>query len=117
MYFFREGIGLLCRRDFLGAFHIGRIRNPHSRTQLPRSHLASTAECAGSLIALVGCSHRDTVRHVMMYEVLISTTVALVLLPLNFWFAAELVLVVASLATFWELRHHVFGEPGVTAKH
>jgi hypothetical protein len=44
----------------------------------------------------------------MIYEVLISTTIAMVLLPLNFWSAAELVLVVASLATLWELRHSLW---------
>jgi hypothetical protein len=40
----------------------------------------------------------------MMYEVLISTTIAMVLLPFNFWFAAEVVVSVGLLATFWELQ-------------
>lgn len=40
----------------------------------------------------------------MMYEVIISTTLAMVLLPLNFWIAAELVVLVGLLTMFWELR-------------
>jgi hypothetical protein len=46
----------------------------------------------------------------MMYEVLIPTTVAVVLLPLNFWSAAEIVLWVALATVFWELRHAVLGD-------
>ena len=45
----------------------------------------------------------------MMYEVLIPTTVATVLLPLDFWSAAEIVLWVALATVFWELRHAVLG--------
>ena len=45
----------------------------------------------------------------MMYEVLIPTTVATVLLPVDFWSAAEIVLWVALTTVFWELRHAVFG--------
>lgn len=44
----------------------------------------------------------------MTYEVLISTTIAIVLLPLNFWAAAELVIIVALFATCWEFRRTVF---------
>ena len=44
----------------------------------------------------------------MMYEVLIPTTVATVLLPLEFWSAAEIVLWVALATVSWELRHAVF---------
>ena len=40
----------------------------------------------------------------MIYEVIISTTIAMVLLPLNFWVAAELVMLVGLLTIFWELR-------------
>ncbi len=40
----------------------------------------------------------------MMYEVIISTTLAMVLLPLNFWIAAELVVLVGLLTILWELR-------------
>ena len=48
----------------------------------------------------------------MMYEVLIPTTVATVLLPLDFWSAAEMVLWVAFEAIgFWELRDAVLGGP------
>jgi hypothetical protein len=46
----------------------------------------------------------------MMYEVLISTTIAMVLLPFNFWIAAELVVLVGFLTTFWKLRDDVLGE-------
>lgn len=45
----------------------------------------------------------------MMYEVLIPTTVAMVLLPFNFWSAAEIVLWVALATVFWELRDAVLG--------
>ena len=45
----------------------------------------------------------------MMYEVLIPTTLAMVLLPLNFWSAAEIVLWVALITVFWELRDAVLG--------
>jgi hypothetical protein len=44
----------------------------------------------------------------MMYEVLISTTIAMVLLPFNFWFAVELVLLVGLFTTLWELREMFF---------
>ena len=40
----------------------------------------------------------------MMYEVLIPTTVAAVLLPFDFWSAAEIVLWVAMVTVFWERR-------------
>ena len=40
----------------------------------------------------------------MMYEVLIPTTVAMVLLPFDFWGAAEIVLWVALVTVSWELR-------------
>jgi hypothetical protein len=40
----------------------------------------------------------------MVYEVLISTTIAMVLLPLNFWIAAELVVFIGMLTMAWELR-------------
>jgi hypothetical protein len=46
----------------------------------------------------------------MMYEVLIPTTVAMILLPLNFWSAAEIVLWVALATVFWELRHALLGD-------
>jgi hypothetical protein len=39
----------------------------------------------------------------MLYEVLISTTIAMVLLPFNFWITAELVLLVGLVTTAWEL--------------
>jgi len=45
----------------------------------------------------------------MMYEVLITTTVAMVLLPFKFWSAAEIVLWVALVTVFWELRDAVLG--------
>lgn len=45
----------------------------------------------------------------MMYEVLIPTTLAIVLLPLNFWSAAEIVLWVALITVCWELRDVVLG--------
>ena len=45
----------------------------------------------------------------MMYEVLISTTIAMILLPLNFWTAAEVVVVVGSITMLWELRDDVLG--------
>jgi hypothetical protein len=45
----------------------------------------------------------------MMYEVLIPTTVAMVLLPFNFWSAAEIVLWVALVTVCWELRDAVLG--------
>ena len=40
----------------------------------------------------------------MMYEVLISTTIAIILLPFNFWFAAEVVASVGLLTIFLELH-------------
>ena len=40
----------------------------------------------------------------MVYEVLISTTIAMVLLPFNFWIAAELVVFIGMLTMAWELR-------------
>ena len=43
-------------------------------------------------------------RYVMVYEVLISTTIAMVLLPFNFWIAAELVVFIGMLTMAWELR-------------
>ena len=42
----------------------------------------------------------------MLYEVLISMTIAIVLLPFNFWFAAELVILVGLPTVFWELQRH-----------
>ena len=47
---------------------------------------------------------RCQVRYVMVYEVLISTTIAMVLLPFNFWIAAELVVFIGMLTMAWELR-------------
>ena len=56
------------------------------------------------------CSTSETPSEVpMMYEVLIPTTVATVLLPLDFWSAAEIVLWVALATVFWELRDAVLG--------
>ena len=52
----------------------------------------------------------------MMYEVLIPTTVAMVLLPFNFWSAAEIVLWVALVTVFWELRDAVLANPRHTMK-
>ena len=46
----------------------------------------------------------------MMYEVLISTTIAMILLPLNFWTAAEVVVVVGLITMLWELRDNVLGD-------
>jgi hypothetical protein len=40
----------------------------------------------------------------MVYEVLISTTIVMVLLPLNFWYAAEVVVAVGFLTTLLELH-------------
>ena len=40
----------------------------------------------------------------MVYEVLISTTIAMVLLPFNFWIAAELVVFIGMLTMAWELH-------------
>jgi hypothetical protein len=40
----------------------------------------------------------------MVYEVLISTTIAMILLPFNFWIAAELVVFIGMLTMAWELR-------------
>ena len=40
----------------------------------------------------------------MVYEVLISTTIAMVLLPFNFWIAAELVVFIGTLTMAWELH-------------
>jgi len=45
----------------------------------------------------------------MLYEVLISTTVAMLLLPFNFWVAAALVLLVGLVTTAWEL-HRSFAD-------
>ena len=45
----------------------------------------------------------------MKYEVLIPTTLAVVLLPLDFLSAAEIALWVALVSVFWELRHAVLG--------
>ena len=50
----------------------------------------------------------------MMYEVLIPTTLAMVLLPLNFWSAAEIVLWVALITVVWELRDAVLGSISFT---
>lgn len=44
----------------------------------------------------------------MMYEVLISTTIAMVLLPFNFWITAELAVLVGLFTTLWELRAMFF---------
>jgi hypothetical protein len=43
-------------------------------------------------------------RSATLYEVLISTTLAMVLLPFDFWFAAELVVLVALPTIYWEVR-------------
>ena len=57
------------------------------------------------------CSTSETPSEVqMMYEVLIPTTVAMVLLPFNFWTAAEIVLWVALVTVSWELRDAVLDE-------
>ena len=45
----------------------------------------------------------------MNYEVLIPTTLAVVLLPLDFLSAAEIALWVALVSVFWEFRHSVLG--------
>ena len=45
-----------------------------------------------------------------MYGVLIPTTIAMVLLPFTFWSAAEIVLWVALVTVFWELRDAVLDE-------
>jgi len=45
----------------------------------------------------------------MNYEVLIPTTLAVVLLPLDFLSAAEIALWVGLVSVFWELRHDVLG--------
>jgi len=50
----------------------------------------------------------------MMYEVLIPTTLAMVLLPLNFWSAAEVVLWVALITVCWELRDVVLSSMSFT---
>jgi hypothetical protein len=42
----------------------------------------------------------------MVFEVLISTTIAMVLLPFNFWFAAEMVILVGLPTIFWELQRY-----------
>ena len=46
----------------------------------------------------------------MMYEVLISTTIAMILLPLNFWSAAEVVVFVGMISMLWDLRDNVLGD-------
>jgi len=45
-------------------------------------------------------------QYVMLYEVLISATIAMVLLPFNFFVAAELVLLVGLPTIVWELRRY-----------
>jgi hypothetical protein len=45
-----------------------------------------------------------------MYEVLISTTIAMILLPLNFWTAAEVVVLVGMISMLWDLRDNVLGD-------
>jgi hypothetical protein len=62
---------------------------------------AASINCSGTLIALLAI---HPVRYPMMYEVLIPTTVAAVLLPFNFWSTAEIVLWVAMVTVFWERR-------------
>lgn len=52
-----------------------------------------------------GGNHSE-VRCVMLYEVLIATTIAMVLLPFNFWFAAEMVILVGLPTIFWELQQY-----------
>lgn len=42
----------------------------------------------------------------MMYEVLISVTIAMVLLPLDLCISAELSLLAGLLATVWEVRRY-----------
>ena len=46
----------------------------------------------------------------MKYEVLISTTIAMILLPLNFWTAAEVVVLVGMISMLWVLRDNVLGD-------
>jgi len=50
----------------------------------------------------------------MNYEVLIPTTLAVVLLPLDFLSAAEIALWVALASVFWEFRHAVHGSLSLT---
>ena len=50
----------------------------------------------------------------MNYEVLIPTTLAVVLLPLDFLSAAEIALWVALVSVFWEFRHAVYGSLSLT---
>jgi len=66
---------------------------------LPLPSTAQVPDCS-SLIVCERCQ----VRYVMVYEVLISTTIAMVLLPFNFWIAAELVVFIGMLTMAWELR-------------
>ena len=42
----------------------------------------------------------------MLYEVLIAVTIAMVLLPFNFWFAAQVVVLVGLPTILFELQRH-----------
>ena len=42
----------------------------------------------------------------MLYEVLIAVTIAMVLLPFTFWFAAQLVVLVGLPTILLELQRH-----------
>jgi hypothetical protein len=45
-------------------------------------------------------------RNPMLYEVLIAVTIAMVLLPFNFWFAAQVVVLVGLPTILFELQRH-----------
>ena len=99
-----EVIGLLCRRTVPRTFYVKENQILKRGPQLPQSDSAVTINCSGTVIALLILCERCQVRYVMVYEVLISTTIAMVLLPFNFWIAAELVVFIGTLTMAWELR-------------
>jgi len=75
-----------------------------------RKSFASDNQNLGALIVLLTVRPaRQQVRYVMLYEVIVSTTLAMVLLPFNFWVAAALVLLAGLVTTASEL-HRSFAD-------
>ena len=104
----RELIGLLCRKFFKQQSY---FRN--NRILAHESNFPKVIPLSALNYRYRACSRdvnpaetNSEVRGVMLYEVLISTTIAMVLLPFNFWFAAELVILVGLPTIFWELQRY-----------
>jgi hypothetical protein len=81
-------------------------KSSHVNLTSPKS-LSRYDQRPGTLVAFLSLRPaRNPVRYVMLYEVLISATIAMVLLPFNFLVAAELVLLLGLPTIVWELRRY-----------